>query len=168
MLYSGALVNVLDLVPQDIDIRDIAHALALTNRFGGHSRVPLSVAQHSVDVSRICGSLQGLLHDASETYLRDIPQPLKCLPMFEDYRKREAWLQRMIYAKYGCPVADAPAVVDADAFMLRWEAWYSFKKPSWCERPGTPPPITFPITPWEPWTWDRAEAEFLSRFKELS
>jgi 5'-deoxynucleotidase YfbR-like HD superfamily hydrolase len=165
MLYSGVLVNVLDLVPNDIDIHDIAHALACTNRFGGHARVPLSVAQHSVDVSRICGSLQGLLHDASEAYLGDIPQPLKHSPTFEDYRRREEWLQKMIYAKYGCSVTDTPAVKEADALILRWEAWQLFDNPFWCERPDMIPEIG---PAWEPWPWHRAEQEFLKRFEELT
>jgi hypothetical protein len=164
MLYSGALVNVLDLVPNDLHIEDIAHALACTNRFGGHSRVPLSVAQHSVDVSRICGTLQGLLHDASEAYLGDIPQPLKYTTTFEDYREREAWLQRMIYAKYSCPVEDTIEVKQTDVFMLRWEAWQLFDNPFWCTRPGDHPLLAG----WTPWPWPRAETEFLARFKELT
>ena len=164
MLHSGALVNVLDLTPNDIDIHDIAHALSCVNRFGGHARVPLSVAQHSVDVSRICGTLQGLLHDASEAYLGDIPQPLKHSPLFTDYRTYEAWLQRIIYAKYSCPVTDTPAVKEADALILRWEAHQLFDNPFWCARPDAIPEIG---TAWEPWSWSRAEAEFLARFKEL-
>lgn len=46
--YTGRKFYPLDPRPEDVCIEDIAHALALVNRFGGHTRVPYSVAQHSV------------------------------------------------------------------------------------------------------------------------
>ena len=47
-LYSGKPYFPFDPHVEDIDIVDIAHALSLTNRFGGHTKFPVSVAQHSV------------------------------------------------------------------------------------------------------------------------
>jgi uncharacterized protein len=83
--FLGNLVDPLSLKGSDIDIRDIAHSLSLTNRYGGHSRVAYSVAQHCYllwDYARSTGQsteLQkwALLHDASEAYLVDIPHPIK-------------------------------------------------------------------------------------------
>ena len=49
--YSGKKFYPLDPRPEDIDIRDIAHALSLNCRFNGHCRCFYSVAEHSVGVS---------------------------------------------------------------------------------------------------------------------
>ena len=70
---------------EDIDIRDIAQSLARTCRFGGHGEFFYSVAEHSIYVTRILEKqganiltqLAGLLHDAEEAYLPDIPSPIK-------------------------------------------------------------------------------------------
>ena len=50
---SGRRVNPFDPDPEQLDIEDIARALANLCRFGGHSRVFYSVAQHSVIVSEL-------------------------------------------------------------------------------------------------------------------
>ncbi len=67
----------------DVDVRDIAHALALKCRFNGHCRVFYSVAEHSVRVSRVMEvggrkmAMWGLMHDAAEAYLADLGGPIK-------------------------------------------------------------------------------------------
>lgn len=77
---SGGKFYPLDPRPEDIDIRDIAHALSNICRFGGHVREFYSVSQHSLLVSSHVprqDRLYGLLHDAAEAYLVDIPRPIK-------------------------------------------------------------------------------------------
>jgi hypothetical protein len=92
---TNRIVDPWHLTPDDIDINDIATALAHTNRFLGHTVVPFSVASHSIDVSwrlRDHGpslQLAGLLHDASEAYLGDVPSPLKRRPEYAAYREAE-------------------------------------------------------------------------------
>ncbi len=78
--YTGKRFFPLDPRPEDICIKDIAHALSHIGRFGGHTREFYSVAQHSVLVSLHVSqdwSRQGLLHDAAEAYVGDVVAPLK-------------------------------------------------------------------------------------------
>lgn len=81
-IYSGAWFDVLNHKPEEIKIEDIAHALSLTCRYGGHCPDLYTVAQHSLIVSEVCQSLGydplwGLMHDAAEAYIPDIPKPIK-------------------------------------------------------------------------------------------
>jgi len=149
---------------EDICIEDIAHALSMQCRFSGHINEFYSVAQHSVYVSYICNShLSGLLHDASEAYLVDIPKPLKVMNEFSEYRKIENKLQTMIYKKFDLPETELDNVKDADLKMLATEArdLFSGLHPEW-KCPTNPLPFKImPVGPKE------AEKMFLDRFKEL-
>lgn len=72
-----------------VSIEDVADGLSKINRFAGATRVPYSVAQHSVLVSKIAGKLRhdncpyaqlhALLHDVHEIVLTDIPTPVKSM-----------------------------------------------------------------------------------------
>jgi len=100
--YTGIRFWPLDPREDEIDIRDIAHSLSLQCRFNGHIKKFYSVGEHSIRVASECkeeNRLCGLLHDASEAYLCDIPTPLKM--EMPDYLKYEKQLQDMIYNMYG-------------------------------------------------------------------
>lgn len=67
------------------DLADVAHALALINRFNGHTKRPYSVAEHSLVVAELA-ALAGeavdvqfacLMHDAHEAYVGDVIHPVK-------------------------------------------------------------------------------------------
>lgn len=72
---------------------DIAAGLSKVNRFGGQTTVPYNVAQHSLLVRDLMAEqigpeldelgtearLVGLLHDAHEAFISDIPTPAKHL-----------------------------------------------------------------------------------------
>lgn len=77
---SGRAFWPIDPRPSEVFIEDIAHSLAHQCRFAGHCRWHYSVAQHSVLVASHLPEelrLWGLLHDASEAYVVDVPKPLK-------------------------------------------------------------------------------------------
>ena len=79
-VVGGGLVDVLTPEPNSIHIADIAHALSMICRYGGHVREYYSVAQHSCLVAQLLAPrlrIYGLLHDAAEAYLGDVVSPLK-------------------------------------------------------------------------------------------
>lgn len=109
----------------DVDIKDIAVSLANQCRFNGH--VPFfSVAEHSVAVAaRLPAHLQlaGLLHDAAEAYLSDIPSPIKrYLP---DYQVLETKVQEAINIKFN--IEHHPDIKQADTNACANEAYYLLK-----------------------------------------
>jgi hypothetical protein len=119
--FSGHQFFPLDPRPEDLCIGDIAHALSNLCRFGGHVREFYSVAQHSVIVSQLLPKnlkLAGLLHDATEAYLVDIPRPLKrALP---EYKAIEHRLELVIAEKFGVDFSD-PRIKRADNVALMTE-----------------------------------------------
>src|ERR1019366_10480236 len=123
--FSGLRFWPLGPNPAKILIEDVAHALAHQCRFSGHASKFYSVAEHSVHVSRLClpeHALWGLLHDASEAYLVDLPRPLKLLPEFAAYREAERRLQRAVAVRFGLPEDQPASVTEADDTMLWIEA----------------------------------------------
>lgn len=90
----------------DIDIRDIAHALSMMTRANGHFTEFYSVARHSVNCA-LEATARGyskrvalfcLLHDSAESYIGDMTRPLKMhFPLFSEYEKK---LQKVIFSKY--------------------------------------------------------------------
>lgn len=164
--YTGKKFFPLSPNIEDIDILDIAHALSMQCRYTGHCREFYSTAQHSVLVSYLCDAVDaphGLLHDGSETYLIDVPSPLKRTPEFGFYRKSEHKLQSMIYKKFGLAEQEPASVKRADILMLATEAadLLSPIHPEW-KMPANPLPMKIkPLSPIE------AEALFLARFNEL-
>jgi len=164
--YSGVLFWPLLPNADDIRIEDIAHALSNQCRFAGHTHVFYSVAEHSVRVSHLCRpeeALWGLLHDASEAYLSDVPAPLKELPEFEAYRTAERSLQRVIAQRFGLPPEEPWSVTEADRTVLRIEV-RDLLEPMDTARSGKGPNRPVITTPWRPRI---AKTRFLNRFREL-
>lgn len=163
--YSGGKFDFANPNPDDIHIRDIAHALSHTARFSGHTFLPYSVAQHSVLVSKSLTSdyqLAGLLHDATEAYMCDIPRTLK--QMLPDYQAIEARVGEVIAAKFGFEWPLPSWVKHADNVTLRWEMrdllpesqeWQTWNHELPRER----------VTPWRPKV---AEIEFMFQFNKLT
>lgn len=103
LTHSKRLVDLLSPDPETIVVDDIVHHLAHECRFAGACGTFYSVAQHSqivaamVEVEDRGAALYGLLHDAHEYLLKDIPQPLKTA-LQPEYGELEQRLQAAIYA----------------------------------------------------------------------
>lgn len=164
---SGRSFYPMDPRPEDVDIGDIAHALANQCRFAGHTREFLSVAEHCVRVSRECPpehALWGLLHDASEAYLVDLPRPIKGDPGMIAYREAEGRVMGAVCVRFGLAMEMPASVHRADNVLLATEARDLMGDPDW-RRSGGYDPLPVRI---EPWTPERARSEFLARFAELN
>ena len=88
-LFRSGWVDVLQLTADDIDLEDIAHGLSLTNRWNGATEQAVSVAWHSLVVSKLASenypdregashkatALHGLMQDAAEAYTGDWIRP---------------------------------------------------------------------------------------------
>jgi len=167
--YSGRAFWPLDPWPEEVTIRDIAHALSNICRFNGHSQVHCSVAQHSVLVSRLVtpvAAMAGLLHDAAEAYVCDMPVPLKrCAGLGVLHEEIEARVQAAIAAKFDlCPEEfSCGEVRGADAVALATEC-RDFMGGQRGGQWGLMSPIDQKL---EPMTAIEAKVAFLERFLEL-
>lgn len=182
--YTGKRFDILDPNPGAICIEDVAHALSMLCRYNGHCRKFYSVAEHSVWVSRLLPfdlALPGLLHDAAEAYVSDIPTPLKRhveVMTPASYAGRpairavsvgvlEKAVLDLVWKVFG--IAHRPEAVElnmkrADLAMLMAEAGQLM---------GPPPepwgikaePADVKVECWPP---ELAERRFLARFHELT
>jgi hypothetical protein len=149
-----------------IVIADIAHPLSMQCRFSGHVKSFYSVAQHSVLVSYICDradALWGLLHDASEAYLVDIPRPIKQSGKFDNYLEFEKVMQRAVCKRFNIPEEMPKSVKYADDALLMTEA-RDLMSPLHAGWTITGDPLPFRITPW---SQQEAKNAFMKRFIEL-
>lgn len=169
LTFTGKRFFPLDPRPEDVDFRDICHALSLETRYGGHCAYHYSVAQHTVllhdcivanggfrkGVARYC-----LIHDASEAYLKDIPRPLKAsLP---DYIEVERQLCNMLESMFMVKLYDFEKsdFKELDTRICRDEMQALFAPellPNWNVKS-----LGLTITPWSP---EQAEQALLKLFK---
>lgn len=120
-LLNGDLFSYDDPDAGEVTIYDIANALGNICRFAGQIPYFYSVAQHSINVSRIVPpehALAGLLHDTSEAFTNDIPTPLKhAVPMFKELEvKIEASMARRFGFQY--PLNDCIKLADLQMLQL--------------------------------------------------
>lgn len=155
---------------EDIHTADIAHALSMLCRYGGHVTEFYSVAEHCVLMSRAVEQSNGkrealyaLLHDATEAYVVDVPRPVKrYLP---DYNVIEERVWAAIVEKFDLPTATLPdSVFKADTRILVNEVGRLFPRAeNWPSLAGLEP-LPIYVAGWSP---ARAEREYLLRLREL-
>lgn len=164
--YTGRAFYPMAPHVDDIDPADIAHALSLLCRYGGHVNRFYSVAEHCVLMSHAVTpehALWALLHDATEAYMGDMIRPLKhAMPA---YREAENRLMAVICDRFGLG-HDCPAEVSAaDNRILRDERDALMEAPplSWGSIEDVPA-LGVRIEGWLP---GEAEHRYLTRLFEL-
>jgi hypothetical protein len=157
--FTGRQFWPLDARVDEIDIRDIAHALSMLCRYGGHCVRFYSVAEHCVLMARALPAqfrYAALMHDAAEGYLIDLPRPIKrCMP---EYAKYEAPLLANIFERYRVPEMPS-AVLAADSRILVDEQNQNMN--GWVT--GTDGLMPLGVT-LQYWTPEVAEQKFLDAF----
>jgi len=178
--YKSNIFDLFEMNYESIDIEDIAHALSLTCRYGGHCNSFYSVAEHSVRMSEQVpekDAFWALMHDAAEAYLGDIPAPFKLYFRIErwdsivkDFAEKtvsfeavENMLLEKIADLYGLQMPIPKSVKIADRRMAMTEKRDLLKKGN-REWNFQAEPYKFKIRPWTPQT---SEIMFMKKFKEL-
>jgi hypothetical protein len=168
---GGRRFNLHEPSADDVALEDIAHALAMTPRFGGHCTEFLSVAQHSILVADLVHEQQpgaraqqvALLHDASEAYLVDMPAPIK--RFLPDFKKIEDRVQAVIFEAFGLSDLAAelkPVIKAADILALQWEQRDFGPYGEWLTVAELDYPVIEALEP------GAARVAFLARFESVS
>lgn len=170
--FSGRVMDPCNSSPSDFCRIDIAHALAMKCRYGGHCRFFYSVAQHSVLCAQAAeragtDARWALMHDAAEAYLCDVPRPVKArIPGFDAMELR---LLKSIAAWLGLPDPDPlPAhvrLIDDHMISAEWPVLMSesvlVQIP---EIPDSSPVHDLVVVPW---SLEKGKFEFLLQFDRL-
>lgn len=173
----------------DLDIRDIAHSLAMQCRYNGHVRRFYSVAEHCVLMSdHVLGSklataelttnqlaLWALLHDAPEAYIGDMVRPLKLqMPEFRDAGDRimaviasrfslvGGTTHRLEDGSSGLTLPPEVKAIDTRILLDERSALLATPPRDWAV--GEIEPLGVTIRAWEP---SIAKWEYLVRFQAL-
>jgi hypothetical protein len=169
--YTGLEIDPLDPKPDKISIFDVAHSLSQMCRFLGHTEGFYSVAQHCVHVSENVpreDALWGLLHDASEAYLCDLPAPIKRDTEMSIYRIAEERIMLAVCERYNLRPEMPASVRRADKVLLATEFRdvTTMDDPDWIiSECGEKPLRDYHVVPWPPIV---AESRFMDRFEELT
>jgi hypothetical protein len=169
--YTGIRMDPFDIRPDQVNIEDIAHALAMMVRANGHLNSFFSIAQHCLNCAAEANNkalsrrvqLACLLHDAAECYIADVPRPVKY--RLEGYALVERRVSDAVFAAFGLSglsEEESKAVDDIDNAML----YYEFKALTGSIISKTPPYISmehdFSQKPVE-----HVKREFLETFRKL-
>jgi 5'-deoxynucleotidase YfbR-like HD superfamily hydrolase len=110
------------------DVSDMAWALGMMCRYGGHVRHFYSVAEHSVMVSILMEELklgdpfEGLMHDGHESIIIDMLSPWKT--RMPEYKKIEHTLETDLRNNFKLPAETTFGCHTADSLALYIESWF--------------------------------------------
>lgn len=130
--YSGRMVDLLDLRVEDLVLEDMLVPLSRIGRYGNHSEFLYSVGHHTLicaELARLNGESDEVIryvlgHDLSESYLGDIPRPLK--RHLSMYGEIEENVQNVIWEFLGLAVPDqemTDKILKYDNGVLYWESY---------------------------------------------
>lgn len=155
--------------PRDIDRLDIAHALSLLCRFGGHVDRFYSVAEHccllAMSFPDAETALIALLHDATEAYLVDVPRPVKNHLLGYKHIEENVWTAIQMHFKLAVgPIPER--VKERENCLLLTERNSLMKNAClpWSQD-GKYEPLPVHIYGWDPKT---AEREYLDLLRYLT
>lgn len=155
----------------DICIQDVAWSLSNLCRFNGHTRTRYTVAEHSCRVhDRVPESMRlaGLLHDAHEAYVGDLPTPLEAVFDGPELRQLEHEVQSCVLSRFGILDPLPLEVNEADRRMCATEARDLLPGGpvnGWHIDYATPYADFRFLTPWDS---ERSYNEFLKRYEVLT
>jgi len=186
--FTGKKIDIMNPKPEAVDIQDIAHALSMICRFGGHCRDFYSVAEHSLLVERLgtrsnrgtmnwtTQQMEFLLHDAAEAYVGDTitpikngiretsSQPLSILDSLEN-----SWALAIGKAfGLGCRLTRSSSIVkefDDQALSHEIVTLFYPVQSSWRNKKRFPFPLDLIVV--NCWSPAEARRRFLVRFQEL-
>lgn len=166
--FSGRRFFPLDPAPWDVDIVDIAHALSMKCRYGGHTKFFFSVAQHSVLVAEQAepqDKLAALLHDAHEAYspFGDVPRPVKNADpvLAAAIAAVENRLDMAVAMRFGLPYPFTNSRIKALDNRILMDERASCMASTTHEWGLDFEPLHLEI---EPWSWRTARERFLEAF----
>lgn len=126
--FSGNEYDILNPVPEQLNLPDIAHHLSGQPRWNGAPRPLYSIAEHSIRVAELLPiglKPSGLLHDGPEFILGDVSSPLKAF--LPSYRMLEAEWSLAFSRRWGTFVDYN--VFEADRLLRIYESHILF--PNW-------------------------------------
>lgn len=155
------------------DIGAIAHSLSLTCRFVGQCKKFYSVAEHSILVSRIMEDhglgdpMEGLMHDAVESVLADVPRPAK--NRLPDYKALDKSLDASMRLQFKLPEQMTDGCKQADSLALLLEARELMPDKGECygfddATTATARKMTYMVVGW---TSEDARGRFMTRMHDI-
>lgn len=156
--FTGHAIDLQNVRCQDVHALDVVHSAAGMNRWDFATRVPISNAQHMLNVARETWLLarerdwsvqatdrayrKALMHDAHEYITGDVKSPVKWLPFMEGFRAWEKDVERVFEARFMDGVAQPEErllVKEADMRVARAEANAWMEPNAWIyEGPRSP------------------------------
>lgn len=182
---SGQMYWALDPREDEIHVQDICAGICREGRYANQTRIPYFVGEHSVIVSLACEQIaiqrnwdpgdvlivarEGLMHDASEAYIGDVPRPIKRQRIMRGYGKVEAKWEKCIYSRFGItPTPESTALVkEVDTRIVLDEIEALMRDPEMWVRMNRYPDVTPLGVEIVGVPWEQAAYEFTGRFKEL-